>query len=130
MNKPLTYGLLLSILMVIAPHAEHLPIWVSSLCAGLLLWRAWLAYTGKPLPKRWLLMLVTFAGTGGIAFEFHTLFGREAGVTLLMLLATLKLMELRKRAMRWCWSTSPASSSSPTFFTRKASPPRYICSPR
>src|SRR5674476_1368280 len=84
MNKPLTYGLLLSILMVIAPHAEHLPIWVSSLCAGLLLWRAWLAYTGKPLPKRWLLMLVTFAGTGGIAFEFHTLFGREAGVTLLM----------------------------------------------
>ncbi len=96
MNKPLTYGLLLSILMVIAPHAEHLPIWVSSLCAGLLLWRAWLAYTGKPLPKRWLLMLVTFAGTGGIAFEFHTLFGREAGVTLLMLLATLKLMELRK----------------------------------
>ena len=96
MNKPLTYGLLLSILMVIAPHAEHLPIWVSSLGAGLLLWRAWLAYTGKPLPKRWLLMLVTFAGTGGIAFEFHTLFGREAGVTLLMLLATLKLMELRK----------------------------------
>ena len=96
MSKFLTYGLLLSILMVIAPHAEHLPIWVSSLCAGLLLWRAWLAYTGKPLPKRWLLMLVTFAGTGGIAFEFHTLFGREAGVTLLMLLATLKLMELRK----------------------------------
>jgi len=96
MNKPLTYGLLLSILMVIAPHAEHLPIWVSSLCAGLLLWRAWLAYTGKPLPKRWLLMLVTFAGTGGIVYEFHTLFGREAGVTLLMLLATLKLMELRK----------------------------------
>ena len=96
MSKSLTYGLLLSILMVIAPHAEHLPIWVSSLCAGLLLWRAWLAYTGKPLPKRWLLMLVTFAGTGGIAFEFHTLFGREAGVTLLMLLATLKLMELRK----------------------------------
>jgi transglutaminase-like putative cysteine protease len=41
-------------------------------------------------------MLVTFAGTGGIVYEYHTLFGREAGVTLLMLLATLKLMELRK----------------------------------
>ena len=96
MNKALTYGLLLSILMVIAPHADHLPVWVSSLCAALLLWRVWLAYTGKPLPNRWLLMLVTFAGTGGIVYEYHTLFGREAGVTLLILLATLKLMELRK----------------------------------
>jgi transglutaminase-like putative cysteine protease len=95
MKKSLTYGLLLSILMVIAPHADHLPIWVSSLCAGLLLWRAYLAYSGKPLPNRWLLMLITFAGTAGIIFNFHTLFGREAGVTLLMMLAALKLMELR-----------------------------------
>lgn len=96
MNKSLIYGLLLSILMVIAPHADHLPVWVSTLCAALLLWRVWLAYSGRPLPNRWLLMLVTFAGTGGIVYEYHTLFGREAGVTLLMLLATLKLMELRK----------------------------------
>jgi protein-glutamine gamma-glutamyltransferase len=96
MNKALTYGLLLSILMVIAPHADHLPLWVSSLCVGLLLWRAYLTYSGKPLPRRWLLMLITFAGTGGIVIEFQTLFGREAGVTLLMMLATLKLMELHK----------------------------------
>ncbi len=95
MNKSLTYGLLLSILMVIAPHADHLPPWVSALCAGLLLWRAWLTHTGKPLPKRWLLMLITVAGTAGIVLTFHTMFGREAGVTLLMMLATLKLMELR-----------------------------------
>jgi protein-glutamine gamma-glutamyltransferase len=95
MNKSLVYGLLLSILMVIAPHADRLPIWVSSLCAVLLLWRAYLNYGGKALPKRWLLMLVTFAGTVGIIFNFHTLFGREAGVTLLMMLAALKLMELR-----------------------------------
>ena len=96
MNKFLTYGLLLSILMVIAPHAGHLPLWVSGLCAGLLLWRTWLTYGDKPLPKRWLLMLVTFAGTAGIIFNYHTMFGREAGVTLLVMLAALKLMELRK----------------------------------
>jgi transglutaminase-like putative cysteine protease len=96
MNQALIYGLVLSILMVVAPHADHLPLWVSGLCAGLLLWRAYLNYSGRPLPKRWLLMLITFAGTGGIVLTFHTLFGREAGVTLLMLLATLKLMELRK----------------------------------
>ncbi len=96
MKKALAYGLLLSTLMVIAPHADHQPIWVDSICGALLLWRAYLAHNDKPLPKRWLLMLVTFAGIGGIAISFHTLFGREAGVALLMMLATLKLMELRK----------------------------------
>ncbi|MBI3479970.1 MAG: DUF3488 domain-containing transglutaminase family protein [Nitrosomonadales bacterium] len=96
MSKHLIYGLLLSILMVIAPHAEHLPLWASSLCAGLLAWRTYLAYSGTALPKRWLLMLVTLAATAGIVIEFHTLFGREAGVTLLVLLAALKPMELHK----------------------------------
>ena len=95
MNKSLIYGLLLSILMVIAPHADHLPPWVSTLCGALLLWRAYLTYSGNPLPKRWLLMLITVASIAGIAINFHTLFGREVGVTLLMLLAALKLMELR-----------------------------------
>jgi protein-glutamine gamma-glutamyltransferase len=96
MNKFLIYGLLLCILMVIAPHAEHQPLWVSGLCAGLLLWRAWLTYKSKPLPNKWRLMLITFACIGGIMFTYRTLFGREAGVTLLVLLATLKLMELHK----------------------------------
>ena len=95
MNKPLTYGLLLSILMVIAPHADHLPLWVSSLCAGLLVWRAYLAYSGHPLPQRWLLLLLTLASTSVLLISFRTMYGREVGVTLLMLLAALKLMELR-----------------------------------
>jgi transglutaminase-like putative cysteine protease len=95
MNKPLIYGLLLSILMVSAPHADHLPLWVSALCAALLAWRAYLARSGNPLPWRWLLTAITFASVGGILIEFHTLFGREVGVTLLILLTTLKFMELR-----------------------------------
>lgn len=95
MSKPLIYGLLLSILMVIAPHAGHLPLWISALCAALLSWRAYLAWSGNPLPKRWLLLAITFASVGGILIEFHTLFGREVGVTLLILLTTLKFMELR-----------------------------------
>jgi len=95
MNKALIYGLLLPILMVTAPHADHLPLWVSTLCAALLVWRTYLNWSGNPLPKRWLLMTITFASVGGILVEFHTLFGREVGVTLLILLTTLKFMELR-----------------------------------
>ncbi|HEU0220388.1 MAG TPA: DUF3488 and transglutaminase-like domain-containing protein [Gallionella sp.] len=95
MNKSLIYGLLLSILMVTAPHADHLPLWVSALCAALLVWRAYLTYSDNPLPKRWLLLAITFASVGGILISFHTLFGREVGVTLLILLTMLKFMELR-----------------------------------
>lgn len=97
MNKPLIYGLLLSVLMVTAPHAYHLPLWVSALCAALLVWRGYLASSCNPLPKRWLLMTLTIASIGGILIDFHTLFGREVGVTVLMLLACLKLMELKTR---------------------------------
>ena len=97
MSKPLTYGLLLSILMVIAPHAAHLPLWVDALCATLLLWRTYLVYSGSPLPKRWLLTALTAVSAAVILISFHTLFGREAGVTLLMLLTALKLMEMRTR---------------------------------
>jgi transglutaminase-like putative cysteine protease len=97
MSKSLTYGLLLSVLMVIAPHASHLPPWVSALCIALLLWRGYLAQSGNPLPKRWMLLTITVASLCGALIAFHTLFGREVGVTLLMLLACLKLLELKTR---------------------------------
>ncbi|MFA6201677.1 MAG: DUF3488 and DUF4129 domain-containing transglutaminase family protein [Gallionella sp.] len=97
MKNSLIYGLLLCTLMVTVPHASHLPLWVCALCAMLLVWRTYLTQSCAPLPPRWLLTCITVAAMGGIAIDFHTLFGREVGVTLLMLLATLKLMELRTR---------------------------------
>ncbi|MDO8989392.1 MAG: DUF3488 and transglutaminase-like domain-containing protein [Sideroxyarcus sp.] len=95
LTAPLLYGLIACILMVSAPHAAHLPLWVSVLCVALLAWRFYLTYSGRPLPSRWLLLGVTVACVLAIAITFHTLFGREVGVTLLILLVTLKLLELR-----------------------------------
>jgi transglutaminase-like putative cysteine protease len=92
---PLIYGLIASILLVSAPHAEHLPLWVSAVSLMLLTWRVYLTASGNALPARWLLLIVTLACVAGIAGSFHTLFGREVGVTLLILLAALKLLELR-----------------------------------
>ncbi len=94
-TAPLTYGLLTCILLVSAPHAEHLPLWLSALAATLLGWRAYLAYSGTPLPARWLLLTIMLGSMGGISISFHALFGRELGVALLILLAALKLLELR-----------------------------------
>ncbi|MDH2917322.1 MAG: DUF3488 domain-containing protein, partial [Gallionella sp.] len=95
LTSSLVYGLIASILLVSVPHTEHLPIWVSTMCAMLLAWRAYLTYSGNPLPSRWVLLLITVAGVAAIGIGFRTLFGREVGVTLLILLATLKLLELK-----------------------------------
>jgi hypothetical protein len=95
LNKPLVYGLLACIFMVSLPHTEHLPPWVTALSATLLGWRAYLNFGAHPLPPRWLLLLLSLASVAGIFLSFHTIFGREAGVTLLILLAALKLLELR-----------------------------------
>ena len=95
LNTHLIYGLLACVLLISAPHAEHLPWWVSLVSALLLAWRAYLAYSKQPLPQRGLLFMLMAASVGGIFVTFHTLFGREAGVTLLILLAALKLLEVR-----------------------------------
>ena len=95
LSAPLIYGLTACILLVSAPHAEHLPLWVSAICVALLAWRTYLTWSGNPLPARWLLLGITVACVLAIAITFRTLFGREVGVTLLILLITLKLLELR-----------------------------------
>lgn len=94
-GAPLVYGLIACILLVSAPHAEYMPPWVSVLGALLLAWRGYLSYSGSALPARWLLLGITVATVAGIQITFHTLFGREAGVALLISLSALKLLELR-----------------------------------
>ncbi len=87
--------LLLSLSMVAAPHAAYLPWWVMALAAMLIAWRAYLGYARLALPNRWLLFLVAVAATSGVFIGYHTLFGREAGVALLVIMLGLKLLETR-----------------------------------
>ncbi len=104
-NKPaqpaLEHGavawLLAVALATAAPHAEHLPLWLTLLVGAILLWRAWLWHRNEPLPARGLLALIVVAGLAGIGWEYRTLFGRDAGVALLYLFVALKPMEMRTR---------------------------------
>ena len=65
--------------------------------SALLLGRAWLWLRNKRLPARWLLVLVVIAGTALIAWHYRTLFGRDAGVALLVFFMALKPLELHAR---------------------------------
>lgn len=77
------------------PHQGHVPTWVSVACAAIMLWRAWLWRTERPLPPNWLLTLLVAAATAAVYAHFHLIFGREPGMVLLILLVTLKLLECR-----------------------------------
>ncbi len=82
---------------VVMPQFGSLPLWCTLLTLGVLLWRGRIALTGRPLPSRWwllALLLVTLAAT---FFSHRTLLGREAGVTLIVVLLALKTLELRAR---------------------------------
>ena len=92
-----TLFLLLVIGWVILPQVGNLPLWCSALAAALLLWRGWLAMVSRPLPDQWW-MLGLLALTVAATFATHrTLLGRDAGVTLIVVLLTLKTLELRAR---------------------------------
>lgn len=82
--------------VTMAPHFSFLPIWLP-ICACLALaWRAWLWKKGKLSASQWLVIALAAGGTVGILVEYRTIFGREPGVALLVVLMSLKMMELRR----------------------------------
>lgn len=92
-----TLFLLFVIVWVIAPQISNLPIWTSLLASGVLLWRGWLAWKGRPLPGRWTVAALLAVAVAGTLFTHRTILGREAGVTLIVMLLALKMLELRAR---------------------------------
>ena len=83
------------LVFVIAPHALRVPWWLTLFAVCLFGWRTHLALGNRRLPSVWLLIGVAALGMAAIGIEYRTLFGRSAGIALLMMLAGLKLLEMR-----------------------------------
>ncbi|MGE5451856.1 MAG: transglutaminaseTgpA domain-containing protein [Acidobacteriota bacterium] len=81
----------------IYPHAGHMPWWCIGGVSFALLWRAYLAVRDAALPPRWVLLVALAASVALTFMTFRSIFGREAGVTLVSVLAGLKTLELRAR---------------------------------
>jgi lytic murein transglycosylase B len=92
-----TLFLLFVIAWTVLPHVSHLPLWCSFLTAAVLLWRARLRLMNAALPGRWVLVAVLIVAAGLTWWSFRTLLGKEAGVTLAVVLMALKTLELRAR---------------------------------
>jgi protein-glutamine gamma-glutamyltransferase len=92
-----TLFLLVVIGWVVLPQAGNLPWWCAGLAAAVLAWRGWLAVAGKPLPASWWLLGLLIATMAATFMTHRTLLGRDAGVTLIVVLLALKTLELRAR---------------------------------
>ena len=92
-----TLFLLLVIGWVVLPQVNHLPWWCTLLAAGMLLWRGWLAALSRRLPSQWWLLVLLAVALTATWFTHRTLLGRDAGVTLIVILLALKTLELRAR---------------------------------
>ena len=92
-----TLFLLVVIGWIAAMQIPHVPWWCSALAAGVLGWRTAITLRGQPLPTwpwRLGLLLLTLGATW---LSHRTLLGRDAGVTLIVVLLALKTLELRAR---------------------------------
>lgn len=83
------------LVFVMAPHAQRVPWWLTLFGICLFGWRTYLAVGSRRLPSAWLLLGVALLGMIAVGIEYRTLFGRSAGIALLMILAGLKLLEMR-----------------------------------
>lgn len=92
-----TLFMLLVVAWVVVPMYEELPWWCGALSLALMLWRGSLAWLAQPLPSRWWLLALVALCVVATLVSFRTVFGRDAGVTLIVVLLALKTLELRAR---------------------------------
>jgi transglutaminase-like putative cysteine protease len=87
--------LLAGLALAAAPHASRFSWWITAGTVLVFLWRLYIAWRDRPLPPRWLLFTMAGLATAGVWLTFRTIFGRDAGVSLLVMLLAMKLLEMR-----------------------------------
>jgi transglutaminase-like putative cysteine protease len=99
-EKPWDKNLQLLVVFIVAfnlaPHVTTMPLWVSLTCAVCIIWKAIYLTRGFQLPKRWILAVATGLGALGVFMSFSTLLGQEAASALLVVMASLKLLETNR----------------------------------
>ncbi|MCX7892328.1 MAG: DUF3488 and DUF4129 domain-containing transglutaminase family protein [Burkholderiales bacterium] len=92
---PSLYLLFAGIAIATVPHLPRLPAWISALAVGLLAWRAWVVRRRIALPRKWLVIGLAATSLVMVYLHYKTLFGRDAGVALLVVFLALKLLEMK-----------------------------------
>jgi transglutaminase-like putative cysteine protease len=89
--------MIICLFTLMAPHASRVPLWVLAVYVFAAAWRIQV-YRGRwSFPGRWVKVVMTLSGFGGIYISYGSLIGLEPTVALLLTAFALKLVELTKR---------------------------------
>lgn len=94
---PAVLWLLAGILCILAPHFYYQPSFLILIVCGILLWRLYIELKYFKPPPSWLSTLLAVTTFLGISYGYQTIFGRDAGVALLIAMMCLKLLEMGTR---------------------------------
>jgi transglutaminase-like putative cysteine protease len=89
--------LILSLALSIGWHIQNIPLWAPAAAALFGGYSYRLILKGKPLPPAFLRIILVLGSVLAIVVTFRSYLGRDPGITALVMLSTLKLMELKTR---------------------------------
>jgi hypothetical protein len=96
-DKSDTLLLILACLSIVLMHFSAIAWWISAASICLMLWRSWITFSGHRLPPRWLLLPLSIALMALVFTQFRTFLGREAGIAMLIILLSLKMLEMHAK---------------------------------
>lgn len=88
-------SLILCLLTIVVFLVPHIPAWAIAGCFLVAFWRYYLEVSEKPHPSRNLRLVLTIAAFLAIYIHYKSFLGRDPGITALVLLSALKLIELK-----------------------------------
>lgn len=89
--------LLLTLTVVMLPFVLSLPVSISIAIGAIFAWRWLVSRSGGRLPGKSVRFMLVLVALALVVIQFGSLFGRDAGSSLLLLMVALKLCELRQR---------------------------------
>jgi transglutaminase-like putative cysteine protease len=96
-NKLGRMALLISILLIAAlPHVMHLPYW-ATVYILMICFFGWMTKKQKKLPGKTIRLALVFIAIIGLANSYGTVLGRDAGVSMLVIMLSLKLLEIKSK---------------------------------
>lgn len=89
-------SLLLSLGMAVVPHVVRIPVWMTLFACTVIIYQlATLYFSRLSLPKS-LIVILGFTILISVSLHYATIFGRDAGVSLLIGMLFIKLLETRR----------------------------------
>ena len=88
---------LASLALALLPHVQFLPPWITLAFVGCGVWRVSIEKRRAALPSTWLRAGLALTCFLGVLWEYQTISGVGPGSALLAIMASLKLLETRKR---------------------------------